>query len=383
MIRATAWLAPRPDRHPPSARHGLVVGGELSRASGLGEAARLMEQAVRSLGVPVWGVDMPPPVDGQQEIVWPHADEPPAAAPLVLHVNGPLLPLALLRLPRSLVRGRRIIGYWAWELPKVPQEWRVGCRFVHEVWTLSRFAADAIEPLMPGRVTVVPPPLAVVPPVPSSLDRNAFGLPQDAVVVLVSFNLASSFVRKNPLAAIAAFRAAFGDRPDRILVLKVGHPDHAPADFAALAAAARAPNIRLETRTLSTADHYALIAASDIVLSLHRSEGLGLVPAEAMLLGKPVIATGWSGNMDFMDESSAALVRYRLVPTEDPRHVYRNSTWAEPDHDDAVAQLRRLAEDATLRQVMGRRAREVATARLGVDPLANALRALGLTVPAK
>ena len=228
---------------------------------------------------------------------------------------------------------------------------------------------------------VVPPALAVVPPVPAALDRSAFGLPDDAVIVLVSFNLASSYVRKNPLAAIAAFRAAFGERPDRILVMKVGHPDHAPADFAALATAADAPNIRLETRVLPTADHYALIAACDIVLSLHRSEGFGLVPAEAMLLGKPVIATGWSGNTDFMDRSNSALVGYRLVPVIDPRQVYQGGLWAEPNVADAVAHLRRLADGAEERRRLGERARESVRASLGAGPLARALRGIGVDIP--
>ena len=381
LARATAWIAPRPERHPPQANGGLAVGGEFSRASGIGETARRMAEAARTLGLSVWPIDIPPPVDARAELPMSAYAPPPAAAPLVLHINAPQIPLALLNLQRDLVRGRTVIGYWAWELPQVPPEWRFGVPFVHEIWAPSRFTAAALEQLLPGRVRVVPPSLAVVPPAPAALSRDAFGLSHDAVVVLVSFNLASSFVRKNPLAAIAAFRAAFGDRRDRILVMKVGHPDHAPADFAMIAAAAQAPNIRLETRVLPTADHYALMAASDIVLSLHRSEGFGLVPAEAMLLGKPVIATNWSGNTDFMDESNAALVGYRLVPVVDPRQVYQGGLWAEPDQAEAVAQLRRLADDAAARRLLGAKARESATARLGAAPLAAALRGIGLEVP--
>jgi glycosyltransferase involved in cell wall biosynthesis len=208
-------------------------------------------------------------------------------------------------------------------------------------------------------------------------------LPDGAVVILVSFNLASSMARKNPMAAIAAFRAAFGDRPDRILLMKVGHPHHFPTEFAKLAAAATGPNIRLETWNLSTADNHALIAAADIVLSLHRSEGFGLVPAEAMLLGKPVIATAWSGNIDFMDADSAALVGYRLVPARDPRGTYdiADAVWAEPDVAEAVAHLQRLADDAAARRELGARARLAAHARLGSEPLAAAVRALGIHHP--
>jgi glycosyltransferase involved in cell wall biosynthesis len=380
LSHATSWLAPRPDRHPPPVLGGLAVGGELSRASGIGETARLMIRAARELGLPVWPVDIPPPVDQRIELPAHAASEqPPPGAPLVLHINAPSLPLALLRLPRSIMRERLVIGYWAWELPAVPPEWRIGARFVHEIWAPSAFTAAALEPLMPGRVRVVPPPLAMVPTAPSNLTRAAFGLPEDAVVVLVSFNLASSFVRKNPLGAIAAFRDAFGDRSDRVLVMKIGHADHAPDDFALLVGAAQGGNIRILTDMLPAAGHTALIAACDIILSLHRSEGLGLVPAEAMMLGKPVIATGWSGNMEFMDETSAALVGYSLIPAEDPRKVYHGAVWAEPDHDHAVAQLRRLADSAAERHALGARGQASVRRRLGVEPLKAALVDIGLT----
>lgn len=265
----------------------------------------------------------------------------------------------------------------------MPRDWHVGLRFVHEIWVPSHFTAAAVETIAPGRVRVVPPPVGALPPARAALDRSAFGLPDTAVIVLVSFNLASSFERKNPLAAIAAFRTAFGDRKDRMLLLKVGNPYHFPHDFAAItAAAAAARNIRIETRVLPAEDHAALLNACDIVLSLHRAEGLGLVPAEAMLCGKPVIATGWSGNMEFMDGESAALVGYRFVPVRDARHVYDvpGAMWAEPDVHEAVSQLRRLADDAAQRAALGARGRSAVNARLGVGHLADAVRGIGLSV---
>jgi glycosyltransferase involved in cell wall biosynthesis len=292
-----------------------------------------------------------------------------------MHVNAPMLPLALLRLPRALRRDRPIIGYWAWEMPEIPPEWRPALSCVTEIWVPSRFTAAALEPWLPGRVRVVPPPLAIVPPCPSALGRSAFDLPETAVVVLVSFNLASSFARKNPFAAVAAFHAAFGDRADRILLLKISHPDHAPADFERLTQLAAAPNILLETRVLTPNDSHALMACADIVLSLHRGEGFGLVMAEAMLLGKPVVATGWSGNTDFMDRANSVLVGYRLIRARDDRSVYRG-LWAEPDVAEAALRLRQLADDPALRHDLGERARRSIAARLDARPLADALRGL-------
>ena len=385
FARASAFLAPRPDRAPSIPTPGLIVGGELSRASGLGEGARLMLRGVERLGLPAWPVEVAAPVGGGTgEVACTDRGPAPAGTPLVLHVNAPLLPLALARLGRGLRRGRHVIGYWAWELPIVPLEWHAAVPFVHEVWVPSRFTAAALEALLPGRVRVVRPALAALPSPPSQVDRAAFGLPPDAVVVLVAFNLASSFVRKNPLAGVAAFRAAFGDRPDRILLLKVTNPDHFSQDFALLTAAvADRPNIRIETRLMSPGDRLALMNAADIVLSLHRSEGLGLVAAEAMLLGKPVVATGWSGNLDFMDEASAALVPARLVPSRDPRGVLQveGALWADPDIGIAADHLRRLADDPIARTALGARGRQMAQARLGLDTLAAALRGIGMPLP--
>ncbi|HYZ61900.1 MAG TPA: glycosyltransferase family 4 protein [Acetobacteraceae bacterium] len=366
LVQGAAWLAPRPDRPAPPARAGIAVGGELDRASGLGEAARLTFYALAGLGVPVWAVRH-------------GADPPPPGAPLILHLNAPALPLELIRLGRALVRGRRIIGVCPWELPVVPESWRLGLRFVHEVWAPSHFSAAALQSVI-GAVRIVPYPVAALPPTPSGLGRAEFGLPEDAVVTLVAFNLASSFERKNPLGAIAAHKAAFGDRPDRILLIRVGNPHHFPLDFARLRAAADLPNIRIDTRILPRDDAHALMAACDIVLSLHRSEGFGLVPAEAMLLGKPVVATDWSGTQEFLDAECAALVPAALIPARDPRGVFEapGAFWADPDRDAASDWLVRLADDPGLRARLGEAGRQAARARLGAEKLAESVRALGL-----
>ncbi len=379
VTRLTAALAPKPDADPPPAARGLAVVGELSRTSGLGEAARLSLAALERIGVPGYALDIGgflPGGGGGSAVTLP-----PPGVPLLVHINPPLLPLVLSRLPRRLLRGRRVIGQWAWELPIVPPDWREGVAFVHGLWGPSRFTAAALEPLLPGRVRAVVHPLAVAPPVPSRLDRAAFGLPDDAVVVLVSFNLASSLVRKNPLGAIAAFRDAFAGRADRLLVLKIGNPGHFPDDFRLLQdAVSGATNIRILTEGLCTADNHALTAAADIVLSLHRSEGFGLVPAEAMLLGRPVIATAWSGNMDFMDRDSAMLIDAKMIPAVDPRGIYqvKGAVWADPDPTQAVQALRRLADDPALRAALGERGRAKALRSLGVEPMAAALAEIGV-----
>jgi glycosyltransferase involved in cell wall biosynthesis len=380
--RLAALAAPRPGAPPLGAPDGVIVAGELSRASGLGESARLMLRGLAALGVRTWPIDIGRYLPAHRDDLPPPAksdDQPPSSAALVLHVNPPLLPLVLARLPRGLVRGRRLIGYWYWELPVAPAEWRLGARHVHNVWAPSRFTADALTPLAKAPITVVRPPVANAPLLPAPLGRIDFGLPVDAVIVFASLNLASSFMRKNPLGAIEAFRQAFGAKPDRLLVLKVGNPDHYPDDFARLKeAAGSSTNIRVMTETLPEATSLALTATADIVLSLHRSEGFGLVAAEGMLLGKPVVATDWSATTEFMDETCAALVRYRLVSAQDERRIYAVSgaEWAEADQSHAADWLRRLAGDPDLRRAMGDAARAAALKRLGTGSLAAALNGL-------
>ncbi|KXV79790.1 mannosyltransferase, partial [Gluconobacter japonicus] len=176
-----------------------------------------------------------------------------------------------------------------------------------------------------------------------------------------SFNLASSMVRKNPIDTILAFREAFGDRPDRILILKIGHTEHYPEDMAAIRTAVNgAPNIQIQTQHYNGADRLALMQCCDIVLSLHRSEGFGLVVAEAMALGRCVVATDWSATAEFLDSTCGLPAAYSLVPAHDPRGVLEmpQTCWALPDRQSAVQALRLAADHPDLRARLGTAAQE-------------------------
>ena len=363
LSRAAYLAAPRPDKAPPPVRPGLAIAGELDQPSGLGEGARLLLHAVETLGLPAYAIRP--------------GDKPaPPGVPLLIVGTAPSLPLMLIRLGRAHLRGRMIVGHWSWELPVIPPAWRPGLGLVHRLWAPSRFTADALAPLTPN-VQVVLHPIATRPPAPSPLDRDAFGLPATAIVTVVMFNLGSSFERKNPLAAIAAHRAAFGDRPDRILLMHVGNPHHFPDDFARLQAVSGG-NVRLHTRALTRDDSHALLACADIVLSLHRSEGFGLVPAEAMLLGKPVVATDWSATAEFLTADCGAPVSARLIPARDPRGVFEapGAVWADADVGAAATWLTRLADDPALRHRLGAAAHKAALTRLGPATLRDALASL-------
>ncbi|EHH68342.1 glycosyltransferase family 4 protein [Gluconobacter morbifer] len=365
-------LAPATPVRFPSHARGIIIAGELGRSSGLGEGARLLVRSIREAGIPcaTWDIDRKC-LEG---------DQVGQSAPLLIHVNAPLLPYVQLFMPRRLLRNRRIIGYWAWELPVLPKIWLHANRHVHEIWTPSHFTADALRTFR-KTVRVVPYPFSAADQKPSSRDRASFGLPSQAVIVLVSFNLASSMIRKNPLDTIHAFKEAFGNRSDRVLLLKIGHTENYLKDLSLIReAVGNASNIRIETGDFSGPDTLALMKCSDIVLSLHRSEGFGLVVAEAMALGRCVIATDWSATAEFMDETCGFPIPYTLVPAEDPRGVLDipRTRWALPDISAASAALRRAADDPALRSRLGDAARERVFRKLNSEPLQTALETIGV-----
>ena len=139
--------------------------------------------------------------------------------------------------------------------------------------------------------------------------------------------------------------------------------------------AAAAPNVRVLDRALDRRDLWALVLAADCFLSTHRSEGFGFGIAEAMRAGRPVVATGWSGNVDFMVGEGAVALPYDLVPARDPQRTYAlpGAVWAEPRVPDAAAALSMLADDPARRGAMGRAAGEAAEA---LSPASVSARAL-------
>jgi glycosyltransferase involved in cell wall biosynthesis len=193
------------------------------------------------------------------------------------------------------------------------------------------------------------------------------------VIVLCAFDLRSTLARKNPLAALDAFRrAAARARQGATLVFKTVGGAQAPTALAALRAAiGETPDVVLIDEALSTADRDRLLASCDILLSL-RSEGFGLLLAEAM--AKAVVATGWSGNLDFMDDETAVLVPYALTPVDDPQGIYRDGLWAQADVEAAGRALAELIDDRDRREALGRRARAAVRDRLALPIVADILR---------
>lgn len=272
---------------------------------------------------------------------------------VILHVNSPLVPLASWHLGRRWMSGKYIIGYWAWELPAVPHDWRFGIPFVHEIWVPSAFTAAAMAGIAGDRpVRVVPYPVAAGRH--QRIGNRAET--QRPFTVLFIFNMASSVARKNPLATIAAFRTAFGDDRLARLIVKTSNSQVFPSGINSIRdAIGTARNIVLIDRTMSATEVERLYQESDVVMSLHRSEGFGLILAEAMLRGLPVVATDWSGNVDFLNTDNGIPIPYRLVPAEDAQGTYQHPgmMWAEADIEAAAEALRRLRREPQLARRLG------------------------------
>lgn len=252
------------------------------------------------------------------------------------------------------------IGYWAWELDRFPPEWRYALDQVDEIWTLSGFVAKAIATVTDKPVIKIPTPIALT--VQGGFDRAFFGLPADCFLFLYSFSFASYPARKNPEAAIKAFKRAFPNPRTRVgLVLKSTHGEGWPEALGSLRTCiGDDPRIILIDQFMNRDEVSGLQHACDAYVSLHRSEGLGLGMAEAMFLGKPVIATGYSGNLEFMTEDNSGLVRYTMAPVRSGEYYLCDAPgyfWAEPDIGHAAELMTRVFEDRAYRERIGARGR--------------------------
>ncbi|MGH8000673.1 MAG: glycosyltransferase, partial [Brasilonema sp.] len=253
----------------------------------------------------------------------------------IIHVNGDMMNFFINSVGIEYFKNKYNIGFWAWELPDFPKEWLRAFNLFDEIWTPSSYSVESIAPLSPVPVIKVMHSISLPQPVAS---KQELGLPDNKFIFLFIFDFYSVFERKNPIAVIEAFQRAFAKNDEVLLVLKFSNAKHFSEKYKQLKDFVKSfKNIKLIDNLLLKNDINALIYNCDCYASLHRSEGFGLTIAEAMFYGKPVIATDYSGNTDFINMSNSFPVKYSLTTlTEDYAHYKRGNTWAEPDVDHAA-----------------------------------------------
>jgi glycosyltransferase involved in cell wall biosynthesis len=326
------------------------VAGYFKGVMGTGEHARQLLEALRAQGIPVATTTLHP--DGSPEDEELAADLPglkPADdigvfAPFnLLCANADMVPAVATQLGEEFFAGRHTIAFWAWEVASFPRRFLPAFDHVDEVWVGSRHVRDAVGSIATVPVLVIPQPVSMPPDAASAAPPP--GLPS-GFRFLFAFDYLSVVERKNPLATIEAFKRAFDPGSGATLLVKTLNDEFDRAAHESVReAAAKHPDVQLLERRLPRSERDGLMNAVDCYVSLHRAEGFGYTLAESMWLGKPVIATGYSGNVDYMNAQNSYLVDYRLVPTGAGHDPYPpEGEWAEPDVDHAARLMREVFE---------------------------------------
>jgi glycosyltransferase involved in cell wall biosynthesis len=338
---------------------GVNVGGYLRTESGVGSAARRCVRALRFLGIPVALKDASA-VSGNRAkdltLTAFDAEHPHGVNIVCGDVERHFALMA--QLGEGFFRGRYNIGMWAWELPRFPEKWYDRFAYYDEVWAGSSFVANALAPVSPLPVVRVPPVLTAEAPGSRVRGRQRLGASDEEYVFLFVFDVNSHLERKNPLAVVEAFARAFAPLDPARMVIKTVNAASDAEGFTTLRERARGFRVYFHDGYWPAEEMRDLMAACDAYVSLHRSEGIGLTIGDAMALGKPVVATGWSGNMDFMNVSNSFPVRYELVEITRRVGPYAGGeVWAEPSVEHAAELMRLVFADRRRAEACGHAAR--------------------------
>jgi glycosyltransferase involved in cell wall biosynthesis len=340
---------------PPSGL-GVNVFGYFYAESGVGEHSRQLVETIRRAGIPYAAVPYTRTLTRQQHpFTDPHIGDP--IYPIdILSINADELPHFAAEAGERFLEARYNIGLWAWEIEEFPALMARSQRHLDEIWANSSFAATAIQTKVD--VPVYPFPLPVSVPEVDRADRKELGL-GGGFVFLFCFDFDSIFERKNPIAVIKAFELAFPHDETVSLTIKTINGAKQPEKLRLLQhAASQDPRIDLIDEYWTAERTRALMASCDAYVSLHRAEGFGLTLAETMAYGKPVIATNYSGNLDFMNNENSYLVPATRVPIGDGCGPYPGSAvWSEPDVREAARLMQRVVTHPDEARQRGERAR--------------------------
>lgn len=344
-----------PSEVPKRPEAGIRIAGYFTTENGVGELGRLAVSAVEASGIP-YSTLTDVSSEARQNHSFVSNSDRDFNVNLVC-VNADVLPQFAKEMGAGFFDHHYTIGLWAWELEEFPDFFSEAFAYVDEIWALSSFAREAISKQTNKPVHAFPVPITApaATPQPSAHDARS----RKRFTFLFCFDLDSIFKRKNPLGLITAYLDAFQQEDGAQLVIKALNGSRHLSDIERLKLLTRdRHDIKILDEYLDADENRALMASCDCYVSLHRSEGLGLTIAEAMSLGKPVIATNYSGNLDFMTEDTSYGVTYSAgeVPEGcDPYPV--GARWAEPNLSHAAQLMRHVFSHPEEARAIGERAR--------------------------
>ena len=358
---------------------GINIIGIIRSGKSIGLQTRLIAKALDKVNIPYCMIDLCEYMDIEK---CNFDYEEKITNELIYNVNlivlnADCINRALYALNYNELFKRYNIGYWAWELSEFPDIWKESFNSLNEIWANSHFSADAIKKKSP--VPVMPLPLYADSPVMNLKNgRDYFKIKNNIFLFMAAYDCESFISRKNPQAAVRAFIKAFSPEDRNIgLVLKLfcaeNYQEHVKELFNLLSGY---PNIYYFNKYFSEEEMRTLTGISDAFITLHRSEGLGLIPMEAMALGTPVISTAYSGNMEYMTHKNSVLVDYNLIPVNGQylgTKAKKNFIWAEPDIEDAANKMKRLVADNKWREELIKNGKETIENYFNADTMGNSI----------
>lgn len=342
---------------------GLSLIGYPFAETGVGEAMRSLARSIERAGI---SYDV---TSFDEQVLSSHRDTAlkhriaarPSKMVNVFCVNADMLGSTIDGVGSGILKNRYNIVRPFWELPLIHPQWLTSLHNVDEIWAPTVFVRDAFIAGTDRPVVHIPVAVSIPPDI--SANRERFKIPRGSTAFLFAFDFSSYPDRKNPDAVLQAYLKAFGqdrNRPVSLIIKTMGSSAHKRAILNSVRGLAQADKrIILIDEILTRAETYCLTKSCDVFISLHRSEGFGLGIAEAMAMGKAVIATDYSGSKDFVGTQTGFPVPYRLIGVEPNQYPYfiEGQQWADPDTDAAARVMTQLADNAETIAAFGNRAR--------------------------
>lgn len=352
-----------PDKYP----NGINLIGSIKAPSGLGQSCRLIENVLQNTDIDysIYNYSQSPSTNDENSSYDQKISKELPYNINLLHINAHEFPLACTELSKSTWDYRYNIAFWLWEIEEFPDEWTECMKYLDEIWTPAEFVSESIRKKTSLPVKTVPYHVAA--PIDAQYDRKYFNLPEDKFLFLAMYDSHSIMERKNPEAALNAFRDAFDSGNKEVgIVIKINHPQQKDLDVINKILEGY-ENVYLIKETLEKTQVNSLTKCVDVVVSLHRAEGFGLVLAEAMMLGVPTIATNWSSNTEFMNSEVACMVDYDLITLEEEIWPYKKGIrWADAKVSQASAYMQKLYEDRDFYKEISVKAKEYIDDKLGM-----------------